>query len=282
MINFNGELLPSTSHFLNQENRGLRYGDAVFETLRVVNSKVFFWEEHYLRLMASMRILRMDIPMTFTMEYLEGEILKTIRSNGLGDKAVRVRLGVHREPGGLYLPGSRGVEYIIETKPLESPFYTLSEEEYTVELFKDHWVNSGLLSTLKTSSRLVNVLAGIYAEENGYDNCLLLNENKSVIEAMNGNIFLVKGTTIKTPPANDGCINGVLRKQLIKIIAKLEGYTLEEASVSPFELQKADELFITNVVTGILPVTRYRKKQFKTEVSRDLLGKLNLQIRLGG
>ncbi|MBC9796252.1 aminotransferase class IV [Sinomicrobium weinanense] len=282
MINFNGKLQSSTSLFLNHENRGLRYGDALFETLRVVNSKVFFWEEHYLRLMASMRILRMEIPMAFTMEYLEKEILKTIEANALGNKAVRVRLSVYREPGGLYLPESRGVEYIVETKPLESPFYTLNAEEYGVELFKDHWVNSGLLSTLKTSSRLVNILAGIYAEENGYDNTLLLNEKKNVIEAINGNVFLVKGNTIKTPPVNDGCINGILRKQLTKIISKLEGYALEEASISPFELQKADELFITNVITGIRPVTRYRKKQFHTEVSRDLLGKLNLQVRLGG
>lgn len=282
MINFNGELLPSTSHFLNQDNRGLRYGDALFETIRVVNSKIFFWEEHYLRLMASMRILRMDIPMTFTMEYLEKEIRKTIAANEQSEAPVRVRLGVHRKPGGLYLPESRGVEYIIETKPLDSPFYTLNEESYTVELFKDHWINSGLLSTLKTNNRLINILAGIYAAENGYDNCLLINESRNVIEAINGNIFLVKGNTIKTPPTGDGCINGVLRKQLVNIVSKLEGYTLEEASVSPFELQKADELFITNAVMGIRPVTKYRKKQFGTEVSRDLLGKLNLQVRLGG
>ncbi|MGS2764409.1 aminotransferase class IV [Sinomicrobium sp. M5D2P9] len=282
MINFNGDLLPSTSHFLNQENRGLRYGDALFETIRVVNSKIFFWEEHYLRFMASMRILRMEIPMNFTMEYLENEIKKTLEANAMSGKAVRVRLGVHREGGGLYLPESGNVAYIIEVRELDSPFYTLSGETCTVELFKDHWVNSGLLSTLKTNNRIINVLAAIYAEENGYDNCLLLNEKKSVVEAVNGNIFLVKGNTIKTPPPEDGCINGILRKQLLKILSKLEGYAVEEASVSPFELQKADELFITNTITGIRPVTNYRKKQFQTNVSRDLLGKLNLQVRLGG
>ncbi|MGS2739047.1 aminotransferase class IV [Sinomicrobium sp. M5D2P17] len=282
MVNFNGDLLPSTSHFLNQENRGLRYGDALFETIRVVNSKIFFWEEHYLRLMASMRILRMEIPMDFTMEHLENEIKKTLEANTMADKAVRVRLGVHREGGGLYLPESRGVAYIIETRQLDSPFYMLSGESCTVELFKDHWVNSGLLSTLKTNNRLVNILAAVYAEENGYENCLLINEKKNVVEAINGNIFLVRGNTIKTPPQEDGCINGILRKQLLKILSKLEGYTVEEASVSPFELQKADELFITNTITGIRPVTNYRKKQFRTDVSRDLLGKLNMHVRLEG
>ena len=282
MINFNGDLLPSTSFFLNQENRGLRYGDALFETIRVVNSKIFFWEEHYLRLMASMRILRMDIPMDFTMEYLESEIKKTLEANTMEDKAVRVRLGVHREGGGLYLPESGSVAYIIETRELDSPFYMLGGESYTVELFKDHWVNSGLLSTLKTNNRLINVLASVYAEENGYENCLLINEKKNVVEAINGNIFLVRGNIIKTPPQEDGCINGILRKQLLKILSKLEEYTVEEASVSPFELQKADELFITNTITGIRPVTNYRKKQFRTDISRDLLGKLNMHVRLEG
>ncbi|RNL92299.1 aminotransferase class IV [Sinomicrobium pectinilyticum] len=282
MINFNGDLLPSTSFFLNQENRGLRYGDALFETIRVVNSKIFFWEEHYLRLMASMRILRMDIPMDFTMEYLESEIKKTLEANTMEDKAVRVRLGVHREGGGLYLPESGSVAYIIETRELDSPFYMLGGEPYTVELFKDHWVNSGLLSTLKTNNRLINVLASVYAEENGYENCLLINEKKNVVEAINGNIFLVRGNIIKTPPQEDGCINGILRKQLLKILSKLEEYTVEEASVSPFELQKADELFITNTITGIRPVTNYRKKQFRTDISRDLLGKLNMHVRLEG
>ncbi|RAV28796.1 aminotransferase class IV [Sinomicrobium soli] len=282
MINFNGELLPDTSLFLNQQNRAWRYGDGLFETIRVVNSKIFFWEEHYLRLMASMRILRMEIPMNFTMEYLEGEIGRTISENSLNTAAVRVRLGVYRKPGGLYLPQSRGVEYVIETAPLKNPFYTLEEKGETVELFKDHWVSSGLLSTLKSNNRIINVLASVYADENGYDNCLLLNEKKNVVEAINGNIFLVKGNTIKTPPLSDGCINGVLRKQLIGIISKMEDYTLEEASVSPFELQKSDELFTTNVIRGICPVSAYRKKRFATGVSRNLLAKLNLHVRLGG
>ncbi|WP_461532003.1 aminotransferase class IV [Sinomicrobium sp.] len=282
MVNFNGELLPDSSLFLNQQNRAWRYGDGLFETIRVVNAKIFFWEEHYLRLMASMRILRMDIPMNFTMEFLEEEIRRTIVENDQDSTAVRVRLAVHRKSGGFYLPESGGVEYVIETAPLKNPFYTLEEKEEIVELYKDHWVNSGLLSTLKSNNRIVNVLASIYAEENDYDNCLLLNEKKNVVEAINGNVFLVKETTVKTPPLSDGCINGVMRKQLIGILSKLDNYTLEETSISPFELQKSDELFITNVIKGICPVTAYRKKRFATEVSRDLLGKLNMHIRLGG
>lgn len=280
MINFNGELVENNTLFLNEENRGLRYGDSLFESIRVVNGKIYFWEDHYLRLMASMRILRMEIPMNFTMEYLEEQILETINADNLQNNALRIRLTVFRNNGGLYLPTTNNVSFIIETKVLENAFYVHSDATYEVELFKDHYVNTGLLSTLKSNNKIINVLGSIYAKENGYSNCLLLNNQKQVVEALNGNLFLVKGTTIKTPPLKDGCLNGITRKKLIASLEKLENYTLEEASISPFELQKADELFLTNAITGIQSITKYRKKEFASTVAKDLLGKLNAVARL--
>ena len=81
MVNFNGTILPKDTYFLNHENRGLRYGDSLFETLRIINGKIVFWEDHYLRLMASMRILRMEIPMNFSMEFLQEQLLMVILAN---------------------------------------------------------------------------------------------------------------------------------------------------------------------------------------------------------
>lgn len=280
MINFDGKLHTKEVNFLNQENRGLRYGDSLFETIRVVNGKVFFWEEHYLRLMASMRILRMEIPMNFTMEYLEDQIFKTIKANDLEMQPVRVRLTVFRKNGGLYTPDTNTVSFLIEVKALHSAFYSLDAAAYEVELFKDFYVNPDMLSTLKTNNKILNVVGSIFAKENKYQNCLLLNTNKSVVEALNGNLFLVKGNVIKTPPISDGCLNGIIRNKLIAILAKIEDYTLSEESISPFELQKADELFITNSVVGIQPITKYRKKDFENKASKDLLGKLNVSARL--
>ncbi|MCM4166563.1 Aminodeoxychorismate lyase [Arenibacter antarcticus] len=281
MINFNGDLLSKNSFFLNHENRGLRYGDALFETIRVVNGKVFFWEDHYLRLMASMRILRMEIPMTFTMEYLEEQIMAAVTANSLENSPVRVRLTVFRNNGGLYLPLTNDVSYFIEANALESPFFVLNKNTYEVELFKDFYVNPDMLSTLKTNNKLIHVVGSVFAEENGYQNCLLLNSEKMVVEALNGNLFLVKGNHIKTPPIKDGCLNGIIRKKLVGILGALEQYTIEESHISPFELQKADELFITNAIVGIQPISNYRKKEYSTVVAMDLLGKLNATARLG-
>ncbi|MEP3209752.1 MAG: aminotransferase class IV [Maribacter sp.] len=280
-VNFNGKLLPQSENFLNHENRGLRYGDALFEAIRVSGDKIFFWEAHYLRLMASMRILRMEIPMEFTMEFLEKEILKTIASNGLKNSSARIRLTVFRNNGGLYLPETNEISYCIEAKVLPSPFYVLEEATYEVELFKDFYVNADMLSTLKTNNKIINVVGSVFARENDYDNCILLNQNKQVVEFLNGNIFMVNGTTITTPPLQDGCLNGILRKQLIELLAKLPNYELKEISISPFDLQKADELLLTNSILGIRAVTKYRKKEFTNVVAKDLIGKLNAAARLG-
>ncbi|RMA64596.1 aminotransferase class IV [Ulvibacter antarcticus] len=288
MINLNGTILKKSDASISPDNRGLNYGDAVFETIRVSAGKVLFWEDHYFRLMASMRILRMEIPMSFTLEYLEDEIFKTIATlsedmDAVGQvkNAIRVKILVWREEGGRYHPSTNDVSYMITSEELDAPFYTLNDIFYEVELFKDHFITSGLLSTLKSNNKIINVLGSIFASENDYHNCLLLNENKQVVEALNGNLFLVNGTNIKTPPLADGCLNGILRKQLIAICKQLPDYTLEEASVSPFELQKADEMFTTNVIMGIQPITKYRKKEYTNKVAKELLAKLNLKARLG-
>src|SRR5690606_5336538 len=119
----------------------------------------------------------------------------------------------------------------------------------------------------------------IFAQENNYENCLLINDDKNIVEAINGNVFLVKDNVIITPPITDGCKKGIIRSKIIDIIKKNENYQFEERSISPFELQKADELFITNVIIGVRSISQYRKKSFVNYVANDLLVKLNAQIR---
>ncbi|WP_111307366.1 aminotransferase class IV [Confluentibacter sediminis] len=279
MINFHGTILQETTK-LSIYNRGFAYGDALFETIKVLKNNILFWEDHYFRLMASMRIMRMDIPMNFTMEFLEAEILKILEATNLQNTSARVKLVVYRNEGGLYLPDSHAIHFIITAKSLENDWYSFKDDLYEVDLFKDYFIAPGLLSTLKTNNKALNVIGSIYAKENKLQNCLLLNTEKQVVEALNGNIFLVKGNTIKTPPILDGCLKGVMRKQLIDIIASVSDYTFIEASISPFELQQADELFITNVIVGIQPITKYRKKSFTKEVSSLLLDRLNEKIKM--
>lgn len=275
MINFNGNLVAQSNENIEQ-NRGFLYADAVFETLKVLDGKILFLEDHYFRLMASMRILRMEIPLEFTLEYLESEIFKTI--NALNLTNARVRLTVFRNGEGRYLPQQRTVGFIIVAESTGT-VYLNTTEKYEVELFKDFHVSKHLLSTLKTTSCLINITASIFAEENGYENCLLINDEKNVIEAINGNVFIIKDNVVSTPPVADGCKNGIIRKKIIEIVNKTDNLTLEERSISPFELQKADEIFITNIAVGIQSVTQYRKKLFADTIANSLLMKLNAQIK---
>ena len=281
MINLDGNLVKEENAKLSVLNRGFTYGDSVFETIRVISGKIMFWEDHYFRLMASMRIMRMEIPSSFSPEFLENEIKDIIEANELTTSPARIKFSVYRLQGGYYTPATREIGYVISTEAMENSFYLFNDENYEVELFKDHYVNSGLLSSIKSNNRAVNVLGSIYAQENDYNNCLLLNENKAVVEALNGNVFLIKDKNIKTPPISDGALNGIIRKQLVDIIKKTDDYTLEESSISPFELQKADEIFITNVAVGIQPISKYRKKSFENKIAKELLSKLNVKARLG-
>lgn len=278
MINFNGTIADDAS--ILTSNRGFLYGDSVFETVKILDGKVLFLEDHYFRLMSAMRIVRMEIPMNFTMEYFEEQILSTVASENLSGSC-RARISVYRKEGGFYLPKDNNVSFLITVLPLEDSVYRIEKDEYEVELYKDFIVTKHLLSTIKSSNRMINVTGSIFADENGYDNCLLINDEKNVIEALNGNLFMLMGNKLVTPPISEGCLNGVMRKQILALAKKIETIEVAEEPISPFDLQKADELFITNVVRGIQPITKYRKKGYGVGLAKDLLLRLNAQIRLG-
>ncbi|KOS06134.1 aminotransferase class IV [Flavobacterium akiainvivens] len=277
MINYNGTIVTSADIAIHN-NRAFLYGDAIFETLKVLDGKVLFAEDHYFRLMASMRILRMEIPMTFTQEYMESQVTALIQLLPAAP-SYRARITFYRNPGGKYLPTDNNSAFIITAEPLQSPLYSINEAPYEVELFRDYYVTKQLLSTLKTTNKAVHITAAIFADENGYNNCLLVNDDKNVIEATNGNLFMLTGNKLVTPALADGCLNGIMRKQVLALARKVEGYEVVEEPISPFDLQKADELFITNVITGIQPITKYRKKEYKQDFTQSLLKRLNAQIR---
>jgi len=277
MINFNGNVTSEDNLLTN--NRGLLYGDSVFETVKILDGKILFVEDHYFRLMASMRIVRMEIPMNFTMEYFEEQILTLSKAENL-EKSSRARITIFRNQGGFYLPKDNTVSFLIHILALENSVYQIEKENYEVELYKDFIVAKHLLSTIKSSNRMINVTGSIFADENGYDNCLLINDDKNVIEALNGNLFMVMGNKLITPPISEGCLNGVMRKQVLALARKIESLEVVEEPISPFDLQKADELFVTNVIKGIQPITKYRKKEYEAKISKEILLRLNAQIRL--
>lgn len=275
MINFNGNIGQEDN--ILTLNRAFLYGDGIFETVKIVNGKILFLEDHYFRLMASMRVVRMMIPMDFTMEYFEEQILNLVNEQGIAASA-RARITVFRNDGGLYLPKSNDISFLINAISLGNKAYTINTSEYEVDLYKDFYVTKQLLSSLKTTNKMINITGSIYANENDLANCILLNDSKNVVETLQGNIFMVTDKKLITPPISEGALNGIMRKQILALAKKIEGIEVLEEVISPFDLQKADELFLTNVITGIQPITKYRKKEFTANLAHLLVQRLNESI----
>ncbi len=282
MVNYNGDLLPAASHFLNHTNRGLRYGDALSDTVRFTGNALLFWEDHYFAFMAAMRQLRMEIPMNFSMEFLEAEMRKTLEAAGLSDRPAALGLTVFRKPGTTLAPCTLEIDYILDAAALETADFQLPATESRADIFRDYSLYADGLSALPLAACPIRVLGSIYAAENDLQTCLFLNERKEVCDALDGNLFVKFGDHLVTPPADSGCRNGVLRKQILRLGRTAKSYTWEERAVSPFELQQADELFTSSVLHGIRPVTDYKKARFGTEAARHVASLLNDAVKAEG
>lgn len=277
--NLNGTLIQSKYVSISADNRGLNYGDGVFETMRYSFGKICFWEDHYFRLMSSMRIVRMEIPMSFSPEFLQEEMKKTLEANKLNEKAARVKLLCIRKAGGKYTPYTHDIDYIITAEEIHENEYKLNEVGLSIDLYKDFYVPKGLLSNIKSISAQLYTVASIYRKENDFDECILLNDDKHVVEAISSNLFMVKGEEVYTPPLASGCLKGIIRKKVIDILPSLN-IAVKEEVFSPFELQKADEVFLTNAINGVRWVKNYRKKNYNSRISEQLIAKLNGLARI--
>ncbi|CAI8169855.1 MAG: D-alanine aminotransferase [Cryomorphaceae bacterium] len=280
MINYQGDIIELNALPVQDVKRATMYGDAVFETIRMRDNKLLFVEDHYFRLMASMRILRMPIPMDFTPEFFVDEANRLAEEVAVTDG--RLRLQVVRKSEGKYTPEDNNeCVWWMELEELGSQDYIWTSKGLKVDLFKDHYIQPGLLSTLKSSNALPYVLAGIFAQENGFDAMLLVNDKKMLVEANAANVFVLKDNVLKTAPLEDGPLRGVFRKNLIGW-AKEIGLEIKEESINPFELQKADEIWLTNTISGVQWVENYRKRTYKGDKAKELTELLQRKLNVLG
>ena len=271
MINFNGKITDLSDQLIN--NRAFLYGDAVFETLIIFNDKILFWEDHYFRLMSSMRIIRLDIPDKYTPEFFKENIIK-IHNNISQTRNSRIRINIFRSSGGKYKPEKNTPSFIISCESINYNIYKLNKGNYEVDLYKDYYLDNQLISSIKSNNKIINVVASIYASENGFDNCILLNKDKLVSEFINSNLFIIKDEKIYTPTLKSGCLNGVVRKNLFKILSS-SSFEVCEQDLSTFDITQSDEIFGTNIAQGIFSVTKFRKKDYDCSKTKKIITMLN-------
>lgn len=258
-INLNGKIQPAEEPALLVTNRSFRYGDGLFETMKLMNGRILLDEFHFERLYAGMKVLKMEANFSLKKEKLQREILALCKKNRCEDLA-RVRLTVFRGNGGLY-DENQSPGYTIECWPLDSSVNELNTNGLVIDIFPDARKSNDKFANLKSSGSLPYAIAAVYAKENRLNDCLILNTNGSIADSTIANIFLISGEKIITPALSQGCVAGVMRRHLNEIL-KISGKKVEETAVTIDDVLDADEVFLTNAIKGIRWVRQFREKTY--------------------
>ena len=276
-INLNGQMLSADDPHIYHNNRAFCYGDSLFETIHANGVNLHFFEDHFERLSKGMKTLKMETPLLFSQRFIEEEITGLIKRNRLFT-GNRVRLSVFRNAGGYYTPADNQVTWLVEVSPLPLPGYKLNEKGLRISIYDAIRKPANFLSSFKTGNSLVYTMAGLYKQENNLDDCLLINEGGNLVEAISSNIFLVKNRSLLTPPAGEGPVLGIIRKQIIRIAKDLK-ISVYEQELKPGYLLDADECFLTNTVNGINWVIGYKNKRYYNKVAAELLDELKNKMK---
>ena len=275
-IIYNGELYDEHALILNANNRSFRYGDALFETIRFQNGRALYLEDHFERLYNGMHLLKMEIPEDFSVDFFNDLFKKIYAENNLTG-AARIRLSVFRNGGGYYLPLENSVSFIIQSDRLENETYQWNENGKVVCIYDGDKKSLSAVSNYKTANAMIYVQAAMHAKQHRTDDCLILNQNGNICDSIHSNVFLVKGAKIITPALNEGCVDGIMRKQIIRH-AFLNKLSVVFKPITIADLVSADEMFLTNVIRGIQWVERLEVKYYTAEFANILFGFLNDDI----
>ena len=274
---YNGHVISIYEPAVSFSNRAFRYGDSIFESIRVANGKIMFLKDHITRLKLGMTVLRMNLPAEFNTENIEALIKVLLVKNHLGRDA-RIRLTVFRNEGGFYTPETNDISFLIEAEAVETEGYVLNQKGLWVDIYTDIKKQINKLSGIKVGSALFYVMAGLAKTSMKLDDCLLVNENGSIIESISANLFVVRNGALYTPSLTEGCLDGVMRKQIMRLATENKILTFEMA-ITINSLMNGDELFLTNSINGIQWVGQYKNKFYTNRMAAFFTDKLNEQSR---
>lgn len=275
-LNHNGKFIASGKAIIKADNRSFRYGDGCFETMRVYNGKLLLKDLHFERLFSSLRALKFAVPATFTPDYLEGIILELGKKNGVSHLG-RIRLTIYRSDGGLYDLTDLYPNHIIQAWPLQKDSIKLNELGQLIDIYSGCRKACDELANIKSNNYLPYVMAAIYAKEKKLNDCLLLNTHDKLADSTIANVFIIKNNQITTPALTEGCVAGVTRRHLIQLL-HLNGIKITEKAISILELMHADEIFLTNSVSGVKWVSACGTRKFKNKAVKQIHSLLNLSL----
>jgi branched-chain amino acid aminotransferase len=261
-VYLNGKLIPEKEARIPIRDRGLLYGDGVFESLTTRGGKPFLLEEHIKRLLRGAKTLRIRAPLS--PGQLKSAVLKTVAANGHKESYVKIILTRGEANGhGLDPARAKGKPTII----------ILAERQLPCpgKMFSSGWkaVVSSVVrpdvptSRIKSLCYADNILAKIEAKKAGAQEAFLLDEAGNILEGTISNVFIVRDGTLYTPPLSSPILPGVTRKFVLKL-ARQSAFRIVEKPISPKELYTAEECFITFSGAGIVPITRIWNKKISS------------------
>jgi branched-subunit amino acid aminotransferase/4-amino-4-deoxychorismate lyase len=271
---YNGEFFPTDQPILSIHNRSFRYGDGLFESIRVVNGEVYNFEAHFSRLLEGMKVFRIDIPDFFTLDYFENQIKSLLQHNGIHHGG-RVKLTIYRKGEvASYYSETNEPGFIIEAEQFPSNDFVLSPEGIDVDLFNDVTKPLNKYASFKTTNAFFYVAAIHAAKEKGLGDHLLINDKMNIIESTNSNFFIVSNGVLYTPPLSSGCVGGTMRMKVINL-ALSNNIKVYESSITAGHLLSCDEIILTNAIQGIKWVRSYKTKRFFHKMADQLVQLLN-------
>lgn len=235
------------------QNRGFRYGDGVFETIKVFRNRIVLEDYHFDRLFGSLDLLKINTSNNFNREKLSQKILELCGLNKCIELA-RVRLAVFRNE-------ENKAEFVIEASSLDKQVNELNEDGWTINIYPLARKSCDAFANLKSANYLPYVLADLYAKETGCEESIVLNVENHLCDASKANIFLLVKDEIYTPALHQGCVNGVKRRFVIEELKK-QGITTYQQVINEQLLLEADEVFLTNAIKDIRWIKSFKNKVY--------------------
>lgn len=270
----NGQFFPSNQPVLDADNRLFVYGDGVLETIHAYGTEGRHLTLHYERLIRGMKMLNLDIPAYFSADFLAKEISRLLNKNR-HYRSTAIRLSVYRNPSRDFIPANNTVSILMHSTPLDHDFYPYNTKGLIVDIYTEIKKPINVLSALETSNSLLYIMAGIFRDKFGVDDCLLINEQNRLVESISSNLFLIFGDQLYTPCLTEGCKDGIVRQLLVGKAAEWGYKIYPRAQIDADMLVKADEVFITDAISGIRWIVGVRHKRYFNKVSRELSLLLN-------
>ncbi len=264
---FNNKFYESTTAVIPNASKAFRYGELVFETMRVQNKKILFFEMHFERMQIAAALLQFNLPKLFTAPILQKHIEATLAKNNL--HTARVRVTIFKGEGGLFEIDNETLNILIETYTLPTQNYELNINGLDLCYYDTMLKTIDAFSNYKTGNHLIYAMAAQYAKQQKCNEAIISNVNNEIADTTISNIFIIKNEKIFTPPLGSGCVAGVFRNYLFYKIS-----SIKEKELSKNDIRTASEIFVTNTIKGIQWVKQINDNTYTNTQVQKLWGKV--------